>query len=68
MCSTTQWAGRMGQDERQPVEKAIIHLKGNSRTRKHRLSELQAREAEEDIKDYASATIQDSVRGVDIQE
>jgi hypothetical protein len=49
--------------EKRDREPAIISLKGNSKTRKHRLAEIQAEEAEEEIKEYdANQQIQDTIR------
>jgi len=50
-------------EKRPDKEPAVISLKGNSRTRKHRLAEIITEEAEEEIKDYANEPLQDSVRG-----
>ena len=42
---------------------SIIRLKGLSRKRKHRVAEIQADEAEEEIKEYANQQVQNTVRG-----
>ena len=54
--------GQMSNDKRTEREPAIVHLKGNSRTRKHRLAELQTEEAEKEIEEYANQPIQDTIR------
>lgn len=44
--------GNKMKEEKRDREPAIVHLKGNSRTRKHRLAELIAEEAEKEITEY----------------
>jgi hypothetical protein len=50
--NTRTW--RTGQMQKIKEDPPVIHFRGNSKTKKHRLSNLQKQEAEKDIKEYES--------------